>query len=98
MAKEPIGNMRWAQEPAAADLKPDAAENTEKCAEVSGTARPEEGPACAEKDAEHAPRLTPAIQGHLGRQLRAHYSELVQEPVPDRLTKLLNELARQQVK
>lgn len=38
------------------------------------------------------PPLNPAIQGHLGRQLRTMYKTLVDEPVPDRFKKLLDEL------
>ena len=41
----------------------------------------------------NAPQLTPAVQGHLGRQLRAVYTELVQEPMPDKFAKLLEALA-----
>lgn len=43
-----------------------------------------------------SPQLSPALQGHLGRQLRAVYTELVHEPMPDRFTKLLQELASSQ--
>lgn len=52
----------------------------------------------ASDDAKDAPGLTPAIQGHLGRQLRAAYGRLVNEPIPDKLTQLLDELAKKQVK
>jgi hypothetical protein len=34
------------------------------------------------------------LQGHIGRQLRAVYEEVVREPVPDRFLKLLEELDR----
>jgi len=34
------------------------------------------------------------VQGHIGRQLRAVYDEVVREPVPDRFVKLLEELDR----
>lgn len=47
---------------------------------------------------ERAPALSPALQGHLGRQLRTLYGELVNEPIPDRFTKLLEELAKKQDK
>ena len=47
---------------------------------------------------EQAPPLNAELQGHLGRQLRAVYSELVHEPMPDRFSKLLNELAAAQSK
>lgn len=45
-----------------------------------------------------APHLSPALQGHLGRQLRAAYSELVHEPMPDKFAKLLEELSVSQSK
>ena len=34
------------------------------------------------------------VQAHIGRQLRAVYDEVVNEPVPDRFVKLLEELER----
>lgn len=48
--------------------------------------------------AEEEPHLSPALQGHLGRQLRAAYSELVHEPMPDKFAKLLEELSTAQAK
>ncbi len=39
------------------------------------------------------PALSRSLQGHLGRQLRAVYTELVEEPIPDKFAKLLEELA-----
>lgn len=45
-----------------------------------------------------APPLTPKLQGHIGRQLRAAYSQLVHEPMPDKFTKLIEELAAAQKK
>lgn len=45
---------------------------------------------------ESATPLTPDLQGHIGRKLRSTYAELVNEPIPDRFTKLLEELARKQ--
>lgn len=53
-----------------------------------------------EKAAAQSPRqdkaqdkgLPPELQGVLGRQLRAAYGALVQEPVPERFTKLLSQL------
>ncbi len=38
------------------------------------------------------------LQAHIGRQLRAVYDEVVNEPVPDRFLKLLQELDRKQGK
>jgi hypothetical protein len=39
-----------------------------------------------------------AIQNHLGRQLKATYDALVQQPVPDKFRQLLDELERQEKK
>lgn len=41
---------------------------------------------------EAEPVLAPEIQAHLGIMLRRMYSELVAEPVPDRLLELLRKL------
>ena len=35
------------------------------------------------------------LQAHIGRQLRAVYDEIANEPVPDRFLKLLEQLERQ---
>lgn len=40
--------------------------------------------------------LGPELQAHIGRQLRAVYDEVAQQPVPDRFLKLLDELERKQ--
>jgi hypothetical protein len=37
-------------------------------------------------------RMEPELQDHIGRQLRAVYKEVLEEPVPDRFLKLLAEL------
>ncbi len=42
------------------------------------------------------PQLSQNLQGHLGRQLRAVYSELIHEPMPDKFSRLLEELAASQ--
>jgi hypothetical protein len=39
------------------------------------------------------PRLGPDLQAMIGQQLRAVYHEILNEPVPDRFVKLLEELA-----
>lgn len=36
--------------------------------------------------------LHPKLQAHLGRQLRAMYDEVAQEPIPDKLLQLLRQL------
>ncbi len=45
---------------------------------------------------EGAAGLGPELQAHIGRQLRAVYDEVAQQPVPDRFLKLLDELERKQ--
>ena len=39
--------------------------------------------------------LAPAIQAHLGQQLRAVYDDLTNQPVPDKFLQLLDALERQ---
>lgn len=41
-------------------------------------------------------RLTAEAQGQIGRQLRRAYEELLAEPLPDRFSKLLEELAKRE--
>jgi anti-sigma factor NepR-like protein len=36
--------------------------------------------------------LSPALQGHIGRQLRAMFDGVAHEPVPDRFLQLLKDL------
>ena len=43
---------------------------------------------------EHSPRLDAQVRAHLGRLVRASYSKLVEEPVPDRFIDLLEQLER----
>jgi Anti-sigma factor NepR len=40
------------------------------------------------------PALDSHIQGLIGRQLQAHYGTLVNDKIPDKLLKLLDELAK----
>jgi hypothetical protein len=42
------------------------------------------------------PGMGPELQAHIGRQLRAVYDEVAQQPVPERFLKLLEELERKQ--
>lgn len=49
-----------------------------------------------DKDAEH-PALDSRIQGLIGRQLRTHYDQLINDKVPDNLLKLLEDLAKSEV-
>ena len=39
-----------------------------------------------------------AIQEHIGRELRAMFEDVVAQPVPEKLRRLLEELARKQPK
>ena len=41
-------------------------------------------------------KLDDAAQAAIGRQLRAVYSEIVQQPVPDQFLQLLDELERKE--
>lgn len=43
-------------------------------------------------------KLDDAAQAAIGRQLRAVYSEIVQQPVPDQFLQLLDELERKERK
>jgi anti-sigma factor NepR-like protein len=36
--------------------------------------------------------MSPTLQAHIGRQVRAVFDEVAQEPVPDHLLKLLQDL------
>lgn len=44
------------------------------------------------------PVLDPELQAHIGRQLRAVYDKVVNEPVPDRFLRLLETLEREQAR
>jgi len=39
--------------------------------------------------------LPPEVRGALGRELRRNYMSLVHEPLPDRFSKLLDQLAKE---
>ena len=36
--------------------------------------------------------MSPALQAHIGRQVRAMFDEVADEPIPDHLLRLLNDL------
>lgn len=36
--------------------------------------------------------MTPALQAHIGRQVRAMFDEVAHEPIPDHLLRLLKDL------
>ena len=38
--------------------------------------------------------LTPALQAHIGRHVRAVFDEVAREPIPEHLLRLLNDLER----
>ena len=50
----------------------------------------------AKDAAENAPAegMSPELQAHIGRQVRAMFDEVAEEPVPDHLLRLLQELDR----
>lgn len=41
-------------------------------------------------------RMEPELQDHIGRQLRAVYNEILEEPIPDRFLRLLAGLKGQE--
>jgi len=70
-----------------------AAQDTAKRGQVSdmnAIAEPNPGPPGFPKGA----MLEADLQAHIGRQLRAVYDEVVNEAVPDRFLRLIEELAR----
>lgn len=38
--------------------------------------------------------MSPALQAHIGRQVRAAFDEVAEEPIPDHLLRLLQDLDR----
>jgi hypothetical protein len=42
----------------------------------------------------HEPTLPPHVAAYLGEQLKAYYSHLTNEPVPDRFVELLEQLGQ----
>jgi len=46
--------------------------------------------------ARSGPALSKAVQAHLGRMLKACYAQMLREPVPDRLYKLLETIKREE--
>jgi len=38
--------------------------------------------------------LSPSLQAHIGRQVRAMFDEVAEEPIPDHLLRLLHDLDR----
>ena len=40
------------------------------------------------------PRIDPRVQREIGKHLRAHYDDMINEPVPDKFIELLEQLER----
>jgi hypothetical protein len=57
---------------------------------------PESPPSTSDPSARHFPstqkKRNPNVKDHIGRQLRALYDEVADQPVPDRFMELLNRL------
>lgn len=51
-------------------------------------------PAVVDAAGEADASLDPALLAHIGRELRGLYDEIVEQPVPDRFLRLLEELDR----
>jgi hypothetical protein len=45
-------------------------------------------------DGKSAPKMDPRIQREIGKHLRAHYDDVINEPVPEKFLELLAELER----
>ena len=50
------------------------------------------GPRAGKPEHESDDGMSPALQAHIGRHIRAIFDEVAQEPVPDHLLKLLKDL------
>ena len=61
--------------------------------------RPEaRGPIDAGSPVPDTPSLQPQIQDHIGRQLRAMYDTVLNQPVPDRFRELMERLDAKEAK
>jgi hypothetical protein len=60
---------------------------------AQATAPVDQAGAAGPNAAAHHPQLGPDLQALIGHQLRAVYHEALNEPVPDRFVRLLEELA-----
>jgi Anti-sigma factor NepR len=49
-------------------------------------------PTKAKPGEEGADGMSPALQAHIGRQVRAMFDEVADEPIPDHLLRLLKDL------
>jgi hypothetical protein len=56
----------------------------------------ETGPGNRSKGAsqKHDEGMSPALQGHIGRHVRAAFDKVAQEPIPEHLLRLLKDLDR----
>ena len=59
-------------------------------------AKPKRGPPKRAADKKMLDGGSQALQAHLGKNLKAVYQAVVDEPVPERLIKLLDELERKE--
>jgi hypothetical protein len=53
-----------------------------------------DGPSGPDASTETETGLSPNLQAHIGRHLRAAFDEVAREPIPDRLLQLLKDLER----
>jgi hypothetical protein len=53
-----------------------------------------DGPTGSDASTEMETGLSPNLQAHIGRHLRAAFDEVAREPIPDRLLQLLKDLER----
>jgi hypothetical protein len=67
--------------------KPAGSKKLHQAAEGSGESRTPQ-----EDMSERSQGLSPTLQGHIGRQLRAVFDEVAREPVPERFLQLLKDL------
>lgn len=59
-------------------------------ADANGDARP----LTAGRAQAKGPALPPEVQGQIGKQLRQVYGQLLSEPLPDKFSKLLDQLGK----
>jgi hypothetical protein len=61
-------------------------------ADATKSAEQREGPDAATSAPSDG--MSPALQAHIGRQVRAMFDEVAEEPIPDHLLRLLQDLDR----
>jgi hypothetical protein len=70
--------------------KPAGSKKLHQAADGDGSGEPWTGQEDAAAERSHG--LSPTLQGHIGRQLRAVFDEVAREPVPERFLQLLKDL------